>query len=198
MTVSRSYLHDVRLSICRGSVTANGQLALESIPRWSLRRRRQRGQGCHRHLSPQLLCPSQLSYSISPLRNWPVSWFLFVYPGVEHSREIPAFTIITSTLSTLGLIPATVPSFWSKTTFSSVHRVPCILRTVVTLLPGGTTSAAPVTRLPPVLSPLSPIPTRCVQPAPSGPPSSLMSVPTSPSEHRCIWMSPGTADRGRR
>jgi len=118
-----------------------------------------------------------------------------VYPGVGYSRKIPAFTTTTSTLSTLGLIPATVPSFWSRTMFSSAHRVPCILRTVVTLLPGGTISVVPVTRLPTVPSPLSPIPTRWFQPASSSPPSSLMLVPTSPSEHRCIWTSAGTGNR---
>lgn len=185
MTVSWSYLHDVRLPICGDQITTNGQLALEGIPRWSLRRRRQGGQGRHCHLPPQLLCPSQLSHPIPPLRNWPVSWFLFVYPGVRHSRKIPVFITTTSTLSILGLTLATVPSFWSRTMFSSAHRVPYTLLTVVTLLPVGTILAVPITRPPPALSPLSPIPTRCVQPAPSSPPSSLVLVLASPSEYRC-------------
>lgn len=87
MTVSWSYLHDVRLIVYGDPITTNGRIALESIPRWSFRRQRRPGQGYHRHLPPQPLRPPLLSYPVPPLWNWPVSYFLFIYSGITHSRN---------------------------------------------------------------------------------------------------------------
>ena len=160
MTVSWSYLHDVRPPFCGDLIMTNGRTALVGIPCWSCRRQRGRGQGYHCHVPPQLLCPRLHPYPSPPLWNWPVSWFPSVYFKARNSRGIPAFTTTTSTASTLELIPVTGPSFLSRTMFSSTRRHPCSPRLVVSLSPRGTTSVEPKTLLLVALLTTSPTPIR--------------------------------------
>ena len=186
MTVSRSYFHDVRPFVWGNPITANSQTALEDIPHWRRGQRRQSGQVYYRHLPPQLFRPHQLSYSIHPLRNWPVSYLLHNHPSFTDSRIIPAFTTTTSAMSTLELTPATALSFWSRTTFLSTQRILCTLRTTATRSPTATISVVPRTRLPLALSPPSPTTTRYLRPAPSSPTSPPAPAQSSPSDHQYI------------
>ena len=114
---------------------------------------------------------------------------------VTYMRTITAFTTTGSTTSPKELIPATVPSFWSRTTFSPTHRLPCSPQTGGILSSTATISAVPPTMLPLVLSTPSPTPTRCFQPAPSSPTSPPVLVLSSPSEKRYIYASPAHRSR---
>jgi len=106
------------------------------------------------------------------------------------TRVIPAFTTTTSVASTSESIPATVLSFWLRTTFSSTQRILCTLRTMATRSPTATISVVPRTRLPLALSPPFPTTTHCLQPAPSSPMSPPVPVLSSPSERQCILCIP--------